>query len=1071
MSDSEDSDISDAESEGGQLDQSRGSDAGSDAGSGSPAGSPRGGSEGGGSDGGGSGSDEGSDKDEGEEEEDDVEYDEDEDERQRRKKRARVSKFIIEEADVDDEGDEEDDVEWEEGAEDIIDKKTMLDGNSAREMENHQRLRHLWDSQREDEIEEYYRQKYGETPAAERYGEGEEMSDEITQQGLLPGVKDPNLWVVKCRMGEEKSTVIHLMRKFIAYQFTDEPLQIKSVIAKEGLKGYIYIEAYKQTHVKQAIEGVGNLRIGLWQQQMVPIKEMTDVMKVVKETTNLKSKSWVRLKRGVFKDDLAQVDYVEPSQNVVHLKLIPRIDFSKPRGVFRTSASQEAERNKKRKRRPAQKLFDIDGVRAIGGDVSTDGDFLIFEGNRYNRKGFLFKSFVMSAIIPDGVKPTLSELERFDNTPEGLDVDLVPQKKSSTSEVTHNLAPGDVVEVCEGELVHLQGRVIRVEGNKITIMPKHEDLKDPLEFPAHELQKYFKMGDHVKVIGGRYEGDTGLIVRVEDNMVVLFSDLTMHELKVLPKDLQLCTDMATGVDSLGQYQFGDLVMIDAQTVGAIVRLEKENFQVLSMHNKVQNLKPQSLTRKKDTRNAVALDSENNNIQVKDIVKVIDGPQSGRSGEIKHLYRSYAFLMSRMVTENGGYFVCRTRHLVLAGGSRQSNTSFSAGGFVPMSPRLASPAHPSGGGGGGGQGGAGRGRGGISKRDRELIGQTVRVRQGPFKGYIGIVKDATESTARVELHASCKTISVDRSRLATLTGQKVGGFTSSYQKTPMYGGQTPMYGGSRTPMYGSQTPVQDGSRTPHYGSQTPSHEPGSRTPGSSAWDPSSANTPSRPNEFDFNFDESPSPADYATTPNPGTPGYQADTPSPMGPYTPQTPGSAYSPYHQASPSPASYQAPSPGYVGTPSPAGYQGSPSPGGYAGTPSPMGYSPMTPGAPFTPQTPGTAMDHSMADWHTQDIMVKIKETHDDPNLIFQTGEIRSVTGGMCSVYITDEDKVVNVSCEHLEPVQPEKQDKAKVILGDERELTGTLLSIDGIEGVIKTDGGEIKMLPIKYLCKMPAS
>ena len=53
--------------------------------------------------------------------------------------------------------------------------------------------------------------------------------------------------------------------------------------------------------------------------------------------------------------------------------------------------------------------------------------------------------------------------------------------------------------------------------------------QDPLEFPAHELKKSFRMGDHVKVIGGRYEGDTGLIVRVEDNMVVLFSDLTMHE--------------------------------------------------------------------------------------------------------------------------------------------------------------------------------------------------------------------------------------------------------------------------------------------------------------------------------------------------------------------------------------------------------------------------------------------------------------------------------------------------------------------------------------------------------------
>ena len=87
-------------------------------------------------------------------------------------------------------------------------------------------------------------------------------------------------------------------------------------------------------------------------------------------------------------------------------------------------------------------------------------------------------------------------------------------------------------------------------------------------------------GDHVRVIGGRYEGDTGLIVRVLDVHIVLFSDLTMHELKVLPRDLQLCTDMATGVDSLGQFQFGDMVQIDPQTVGVIVQIQKENFQVI-----------------------------------------------------------------------------------------------------------------------------------------------------------------------------------------------------------------------------------------------------------------------------------------------------------------------------------------------------------------------------------------------------------------------------------------------------------------------------------------------------------
>ena len=69
-------------------------------------------------------------------------------------------------------------------------------------------------------------------------------------------------------------------------------------------------------------------------------------------------------------------------------------------------------------------------------------------------------------------------------------------------------------------------------------------------------------------------------------------------------------------------------------------------------------------------------------------------------------------------------------------------------------------------GGGGRGGRG---GGSPKcwRDSTTIGKTVRVIQGPYIGYVGIIKDATESTARVELHTSCKTISVDRQRLSII----------------------------------------------------------------------------------------------------------------------------------------------------------------------------------------------------------------------------------------------------------------------------------------------------------------
>lgn len=385
------------------------------------------------------------------------------------------------------------------------------------------------------------------------------MSDEITQRTLLPGIKDPNLWMVKCRIGEEKPTALLLMRKFLTYLNTDEPLQIRSVVAPEGVKGYIYVEAYKQTHVKAAIENVGNLRMGIWKQEMVPIKEMTDVLKVVKEQVGLKVKQWVRLKRGLYKDDIAQVDYVDLAQNQVHLKLLPRIDYTRMRGALRTTNSESEDAKRKKKRRPPAKPFDPEAVRAIGGEVHSDGDFLLFEGNRYSRKGFLYKNFTMSTILAEGVKPTLAELERFEEQPE--DVNLEISTKDDPS-IAHSFSMGDNVEVCVGDLENLQAKIIVIDNGMITVMPKHNELKDPLVFKANELRKYFKTGDHAKVLAGRYEGETGLIVRVEPSRVVLVSDLTMHELEVLPRDLQLCTDMATGVDSLGQFQWGDLVQLE-----------------------------------------------------------------------------------------------------------------------------------------------------------------------------------------------------------------------------------------------------------------------------------------------------------------------------------------------------------------------------------------------------------------------------------------------------------------------------------------------------------------------------
>lgn len=83
----------------------------------------------------------------------------------------------------------------------------------------------------------------------------------------------------------------------------------------------------------------------------------------------------------------------------------------------------------------------------------------------------------------------------------------------------------------------------------------------------------------------------------------------------------------------------------------------------------------------------------------------------------------------------------------------------------------------------------------------------------------------------------------------------------------------------------------------------------------------------------------------------------------------------------------------------------------------------------PYNPQTPGAGLDiPSMSEWHTVDIEVRIRDSHDDPGLAGQIGVIRSINGAMCSVFLPEEDRVVNIICDHLDPVSPQPGDPLKV-------------------------------------------
>jgi transcription elongation factor SPT5 len=157
--------------------------------------------------------------------------------------------------------------------------------------------------------------------------EGAGGAGEVMQQGRLPSVKDPKLWMVKCKHGQEKAVTVALMRKCLEMEYSDKPLQIKSVIAVDSIKGYIYVEAYSQNHVQHAIRGLQALALGQRRQELVPIDEMTTVLKCVKRVEVLPAGTWVRLKRTMYKDDLAQVVSYDESRGIATVKLLPRLDY------------------------------------------------------------------------------------------------------------------------------------------------------------------------------------------------------------------------------------------------------------------------------------------------------------------------------------------------------------------------------------------------------------------------------------------------------------------------------------------------------------------------------------------------------------------------------------------------------------------------------------------------------------------------------------------------------------------------------------------------------------------------
>eukprot|EP01113_Clastostelium_recurvatum_P020602 TRINITY_DN2437_c0_g1_i1.p1 TRINITY_DN2437_c0_g1~~TRINITY_DN2437_c0_g1_i1.p1 ORF type:complete len:1057 (-),score=369.20 TRINITY_DN2437_c0_g1_i1:131-3301(-) len=1037
---------------------------------------------------------------EGEEEEEEEEEEDDVEDKRNPKKPRNAGYYIDEFAEVDEDDDEEEEDDDEE-VDGFLDKDEISEDRgtlraAAIQLEQQRnaagrkgrgfadlidRIEKRGENYDDDEAEDVdadddYDDDYGDT--------------QVARQGLLPSVRDPKLWRVNTKPGREKDIVCLMMNKFFERSRGAEPLLIKSVVAPEHLPGYIYVEAEKEIHVKEAIKGIRN--VYQWQVHLVRIQEMPDVLTSKRKAVVVERGSWVRIKRGDYKGDIGQVVDFDQARGKGTIRLIPRLDYAEYVGEGLT-----AEEKRKRKTRMPARFFNPDEAvqHAGSGSVESKRDLNTgewqdhFAGMRF-KDGYLLKQLNIKSLDVNNIVPTIDELTRFQDRSarnadgetdanaldEGLQALSAPLAASTRR--NNVLRKGDVVKVIEGDLKHLMGVVESVDDDAITIMPRHEQLTELLQFPSAQLQRYFKVGDHVKVVSGKYHGQTGMVVKIDDLVAIVHSDLTNADIKVLISDIQEATEVTSGRLELGNYELHDIVQIEANRFGVIVRVDQSSFIVLDQHGTPVTIDLKAMGPKRHSRDAVTMDKFQNQLHQNDIVQVLDGPHRRRTGTIKHIMRYFVWCYSREYLENGGIFVVRAQSCQLMGAKAKagytpaSSASSTTGRAPPQSPR-----HLMSGGGGqrtGASAPAGNHYGGAPRRKGAdpLLNKTVVIKTGVWKGYLGIVKDCTDTTARVELHTKSKTINVARENLHETATNRMDTSMSDHGGS-YFGGA-----GSATPMWGGRTPMRDdGTMTPlRNAPMTPS-----RGYGSDVWNPVVPNTPLRPQTPSYEGNDwtpssysnynTPTPrSSYLSPYSPATPGMSSDG-------TPTTPGySAYDPHTPSSSTPS---------AGTP-------------MSNTPGMTPYNMPTPATPLTPnipQTPATPMGDSVSTpyeeastpgyvstpaanaplndsvWAVVGIEVTFKASYAGGKYSQAKGAIVDVDeDGVCAVTISPSgERVSNVPQGNLVVVVPNKRDRVTIIAGEVKGAFGSLIGVYGQDGIVRLDGTQdIKILPMPNIARL---
>jgi len=573
---------------------------------------------------------------------------------------------------------------------------------------------------------------------AKRYDERviEQDDDEIyDQMDKLPNSNDPKLWLLKCKIGEEKEVVANLYHKYFYFK-NKEPkdrLKIFSIISYDNLKGKIYIEAFNDRDIMHAISGMSNVNPNSL--QIIPIEERIKIFEYDKiQKVDIKNYQLVRIKHGNYEGDLAKVVYIEDAISKIYIAVIPRIiENPKNKNGFNVAPFSK----QRSFIRPRQKLFDKSN-KDYGKDTVTChepfGDCQKYGKNKF-KDGLLIKPVRITSLETENINPKEEELQNLGcyKDDDGIYRDKNEEQEliiSNKEALNITYKPGDSIRLIEGEFKDITGSVIRVEGNDI-IVKLDLNLTGEFRFTSNMLTISFKPGEIVYAKKGANKGKNGLVIKyIDNNNYIIYDEITQTKFTAKNTDLVLSKDMKFDNEENSMFKIGELVHIkNSNIICYIIESSKFILKVVTTRNEIKKLSSREVEKVSLIKKTTFMDGKGFPIAPENIVKVINGKFKGNKGTIKCIYNKYVFLHNNIFNRTNGIFCERNDNLELLGSELFGENSEK--GKVNYKR--------------------------IPNDIKDLIGHVVHVVEGNWKGYNGILISANDKSIKLELSAKQKTI--------------------------------------------------------------------------------------------------------------------------------------------------------------------------------------------------------------------------------------------------------------------------------------------------------------------------